>query len=105
MNSIFIIVIAKKSIALLTHAIVAFVCPNRAIDSKESQFVTDLFSLARPKSPIVSAIDPLILNLSQQANRNPATFYVCSLSLNAQNPAQTSCCLNLMGAEHISQPD
>ncbi len=50
--------IAQKSIALLTHAIVDLVPLNSAIDSKKMKFSIDLFSLARPISPIASAVDP-----------------------------------------------
>ena len=46
-------------------AIVDLVGPNSAIDGKKLQFAIDLFSLARPNSPIASAIDPSILDLSQ----------------------------------------
>ena len=47
------------------RAIVDLIHPNSAIDSKKSQFDIDLLSLVRPNSPVASAIDPLILDLSQ----------------------------------------
>jgi hypothetical protein len=49
---------SKKSIARLTRAIVDLVRLNSAIDSKQSKFSIDLFSLARPNRPIASAVDP-----------------------------------------------
>ena len=42
----------------MTHTIVDLAGPNSAIDSKKLQFAIDLLSLARPNSPIASAIDP-----------------------------------------------
>ena len=66
MNSIFYnFLIAKTSIALLSHAIVDLVHPNSAIDSKKLQFAIDLFGLAKLNSPIASAIDPSFLDLCQ----------------------------------------
>ncbi len=61
--------IAKKSIARLTHTIVDLVHLNSAIDSKKLKFSIDLFSLARPNSPIASAVDPSFFDRAQLVNR------------------------------------
>ncbi len=68
-NSIFIIIIAKMSLALLTHTIVDLIHPNSAIDSKKLQFAVDLFSLVRPNSPMASAVEPSFFDMSQLSNR------------------------------------
>ncbi len=57
--------ITKTYNLLLIYDVVDLVCPNSALDEEKMQFAVDIFSLARPDSSIASAIDPLILDLSQ----------------------------------------
>ena len=43
----------------------ALVGPNSAIDRKHLQLAIDYCSLARPKSPIASAVDPKLFDKAQ----------------------------------------
>ena len=91
--------IAKKSIARLTRAIVDLVRLNSAIDSKKSKFSIDLFSLARPNSPIASAVDPLFFDRAQQVNRflqqhSPSLDHASHAKCRT-NTQRTPSCLNL----------